>query len=198
VSQIARFQDAPSTSHWHLGKHILRYLKGTRDLVVTYSGNSAHQNLRGFVDASWGEDPSTRRSQSGYAFLLADAAISWRTKLQSTVALSSTEAEYLALSDAIKEALFLRNILTDLWPACLASVTLFEDNQGTIKQALNLQSSARTKHIDVRHHFCKQHVACGDVSLSYVPTAEQPADCLTKGLDKVKVSLFRQILLGSG
>ena len=85
----------------------------------------------------------------------------------------------------------------DLWPALAKTVTLFEDNQSTIKQASNLQSSDRTKHIEIRHHFLKDHVANGDIALEYLPTAEQPADALTKSLDRVKVSYFRQILLGS-
>jgi len=128
---------------------------------------------------------------------LGNAAVSWKSKLQHTVALSSTEAEYLALSAAVREALFLRNLLGDLHPAAAGTITLFEDNQSTIKQAYNLQSSDRTKHVDIRHHFIKQHVAKGDVALEYIPTAEQLADALTKSLDRVKVSYFRQFTLGS-
>ena len=112
------------------------------------------------------------------------------------MALSSTEAEYVALSAAVRDALFLRNLLADLCPAVERCVTLYEDNQSTIKQASNLQSSDRTKHIDIRHHFVKQHIADGDIALEYLPTAEQPADALTKSLDRVKVALFRQSSLG--
>jgi hypothetical protein len=207
VSLVARFQQDPAQQHWECAKHtVLRYLKGTaRNVGLTFSaavgprttGSAEPAVLRGYVDASWGEDPSTRKSQSGYAFTLGNAAISWKSSLQKTVALSSTEAEYLALSAAAKDALFLRNLMGDLWPALAKTVTLFEDNQSTIKQASNLQSSDRTKHIEIRHHFLKDHVANGDIALEYLPTAEQPADALTKSLDRVKVSYFRQILLGS-
>ena len=76
-------------------------------------------------------------------------------------------------------------------------ITLHEDNQSTIKQAMNLTGSQRTKHVDIRHHFLKQHVADGTVCLQYLPTAQQPADALTKSVDKVKVTLFRQLMLGS-
>ena len=117
-------------------------------------------------------------------------------KLQHTVALSSTEAEYLALSAATREALYLRNLLRDLCPDAAGTVTLYEDNQSTIKQASNVLSSDRTKHIDIRHHFVKSHVANGDIVLEYLPTAEQPADALTKSLDRVKVASFRQLVLG--
>ena len=199
VSQIARFQSKPSVHHWECAKRILRYLKGTRQLGLTYSTGVTGQQpvLRGYVDASWGEDLDTRRSQSGYVFMLGGAAISWKSKLQHTVALSSTEAEYLSLGTATGEALYLRNLLGDLHPAAAGPVTLYEDNQSTIKQASNLQSSERTKHIDIRHHFIKSHVANGDIALEYIPTAEQPADALTKSLDRVKVSSFRQFTLGS-
>ncbi len=199
VSQIARFQSDPTEHHWQCAKHILRYLKGTRQYGLTFSASQhAPPVLRGYVDASWGEDLSTRKSQSGYIFTLGNAAISWKSALQKTVALSSTEAEYLALSAAVKDALFLRNLMTDLWPALATTVTLFEDNQSTIKQASNLQSSDRTKHVDIRHHFLKEHVANGNVALEYLPTSDQVADALTKNLDRIKVSLFRQIMLGYG
>ena len=199
VSQVARFQQSPSNHHWQCAKHILRYLKGTRDFGLSYSAGESVDRpliLRGFVDASWGEDLDTRRSQSGYLFTLGNATISWNSKLQTTVALSSTEAEYLALSSAVKEALSLCNLLRDIWPDAAANVTLFEDNQSTIKQASNLQSSDRTKHVDIRHHFIKHHVANGDIALEYLPTADQPADALTKNLDRIKVSSFRQVMLG--
>lgn len=198
VSQVARFQQKPSNNHWLMAKHILRYLKGTCHVGLVFSGNNGlAPTLRGYVDASWGEDLDTRKSQTGYVFTLGNAAVSWKSKLQHTVALSSTEAEYLALSAAVREALFLRNLLGDLHPAAAGTITLFEDNQSTIKQAYNLQSSDRTKHVDIRHHFIKQHVAKGDVALEYIPTAEQLADALTKSLDRVKVSYFRQFTLGS-
>lgn len=214
VSQVARFQQRPSVFHWTCAKHILRYLKGTRELGLTYSragagltgpsgsGSAAGAAsvpvpvLRGYVDASWGEELDTRLSQTGFVFTLGNAAISWKSKLQRFVALSSTEAEYVALSAAVRDALFLRNLLGDLCPAAAGCVTIFEDNQSTIKQASNLQSSDRTKHIDIRYHFVKQHIANGNIALEYLPTAQQPADALTKNLDRIKVSFFRQSSLG--
>ena len=133
VSLVARFQQDPAHQHWDCAKHILRYLKGTHNVGLTFSAAAGPRMtgpdaaepavLRGYVDASWGEDPSTRKSQSGYAFTLGNAAISWKSCLQKTVALSSTEAEYLALSAAVKDALFLRNLMGDLWPALAKTVT---------------------------------------------------------------------------
>jgi hypothetical protein len=151
---------------------------------------------RGYVDASWAEDVPTRRSHTGYALMVGNAAVKWHSKQQSTVALSSTEAEYTALAAAVQAALGLQNLLRVLWPDACTTMMLNEDNQSTIRQALNLQSSESTKHVDVKLHFLKQHVATGAIKLQYIATAEQPADSLTKNLERVKVSLFRQILLG--
>ena len=129
VTQLARFQQAPTELHWGSAKHVLRYLKATCGLGIVYQalvreGSAAarlapgpnglgSQQLYGFVDASWGEDPSTRRSQSAYVFMIGNAAVSWQSKLQHTVALSSCEAEYLSLSAAVK-ALHLRYLLSDI------------------------------------------------------------------------------------
>ena len=226
VSLLARFQARPSKQHWDAAKHVVRYLKGTLDMGLTYSAQSSditvsdtHDSpsvtqssdppvvttsgilsgnvLYGYVDASWAEDVSTRRSQTGYVFMYAGAAVHWSTKLQTTVALSSTEAEYLALSSATKEGLYLRLLFSDLTGYSQQSVVLCEDNQSTMKMAQRLSSSERTKHIDVRHHFIRDYVNSGVIQLRYVSTGIQAADCLTKPLDKIKVVLFRQIILGA-
>jgi hypothetical protein len=150
----------------------------------------------GYADASWAEDPEHRRSQTGYVFMLANAAIDWRSSRQTVVALSSTEAEYLSLSAATREALYLRNLMSVLTDTPPRPVVILEDNQSTIKLAHKQLSSDRTKHIDIRHHFVKHYVSTGVISLLYVPTEFQAADCLTKPVNKVKNSLFRQIILG--
>ena len=178
-------------------KRIFRYLKGTRLLGLTFSGGPAKLTLKGYVDASWGEDLDTRCSQSAYVFMLGNAAISWKSKLQRLVALSSTEAEYISLCTASCEALYLRKLLGDICPDASGPVTLYEDNQSTIKQASqSLLSSDRSKHMDIKYRFIKQHVANGDICLEYIPTADQLADALTKSLDRIKVSSFRQFTLG--
>jgi hypothetical protein len=213
VTQLARHQERPMMRHWLAAKQCLRYLKATRTVGLTYSAQLNVQlrdvaaavgadlvlptSLHGYVDASWAEDLDTRRSQTGYVFCYGNAAISWNSHLQRLVTMSSTEAEYVALGEAVKEALYLRNLFSELRSAAPPSIPLFEDNQSTIKQALNTQSSRRTKHIDIRHHFLKQHVSNNVVTLHYIPTSLQSADCLTKCLDRVKVEFFRQIIIGS-
>jgi len=216
VSQLAKFQERPSMQHWTLAKHALRYLKHTRSLGITYSGRAtassvsfsnntgvpshvvdpSGKTLFGMADASWADDIATRRSHSGHVFLFANAAVAWHSKQQDLVTLSSTEAEYVALGSAVREALFLRSLFSVLLDHPLSTVPILEDNQSTIRQASNLQSTSRSKHLDIRHHFLKDHVQQGDVQLYYVPTSLQAADSLTKSLDRVKVSLFRQIVLG--
>lgn len=213
VTQLARHQEKPTMRHWNAAKHCLRYLKATRTVGLTYSATSnavirdvaaavggdlvLPTSLHGYVDASWAEDLDTRRSQTGYVFCYGNAAVSWNSHLQRLVTMSSTEAEYVALGDAVKEALYLRNLFAELLNTTTPpSIPLFEDNQSAIKQALNTQSSRRTKHIDIRHHFLKQHVANNVVTLHYIPTSLQAADCLTKCLDRVKVESFRQIIIG--
>ena len=179
VSTLARFQTAPSMEHWDAAKHVLRYVKTTAQEGLTYSslplpvtsqnGVDAYSagkadKLFGYTDASWADDVSTRQSQTGYAFMFGGAAISWQTKLQKVVTLSSTEAEYVALSSAVQEVLYLQKIFADL-SLPQESVLVFEDNQSTIKLAQNpsRQFSARTKHIDIKHNFVKQCVESGTV-----------------------------------
>jgi hypothetical protein len=153
--------------------------------------------LCGYVDASWGEDPDTRRSQSAYVFMLGGAAISWCSRLQKSVAHSSTEAEYMSLSDAAREALYLRKLYADVFGVeHKLPVVLFEDNQSALKSAGNPDGVTRIKHMDIRYHFIKDVVAQGLVKLVYIPTEEQAADCLTKSLERIKVVKFRQTILG--
>ena len=131
--------------------------------------------------------------------MIGNAAVSWQSKLQHTVALSSCEAEYLSLSAAVKEALHLRYLLSDILSHSVLNqpILLFEDNQSCIKLSQNVEAtSTRTKHIDIRHHHVKDHVDKGDIVLAYVPTDEQAAVCLNKSLERVKHQSFRQTILG--
>lgn len=215
VSQLAKHQQKPTKEHWEAGKQCLRYLKRTINVGLTYSsspnpasadlvmavGSSvvSGSRLYGHVDASYAECTDTRRSHTGFVFFFANAAISWASRRQDLTATSSTEAEYVALSDAVKEAVYLRNLYQELLGVANLQVPILEDNQSTIKQALNFdgQPSRLSKHIDVRLHFLKDHFRQGDVSLHYVPTALQVADCLTKNAVRVRFESMTQIILGS-
>lgn len=128
--------------------------------------------------------------------MIAGECVIWSSKLQPTVALSSSEAEYMAASAAVQEAMFLRCLLASLGFAQSDPTVIFEDNQGCIALSENPVLHQRTKHIDIRHHYVRECVASGDVVLQYVSTDRQVADLLTKALSKVKVEALRAIMMG--
>jgi hypothetical protein len=138
--------------------------------------------LFGYADADWASDINDRKSTSGYVFTLGGGAISWSSKKQTTVALSSTEAEYIAGAHAAKEAIWLRQLLTELGQDMSFPTTLHVDNQSAIAIARNPEFHKRTKHIDVRYHYLRQVIDNGSLQLKYTPTQEQVADVFTKGL----------------
>ena len=153
-------------------------LKGTVYLGLSYK-KCADGNLIGYSDADWAGDVDDRHSTSGNVFLLAKGAVSWLSKKQATVALSTTEAEYVALSAATQEAIWLRRLLTDVGESLEDLIVINEDNQKAIAMAENPVGHARTKHIDIRYHFVREGVQDGAIILKYVATGE-----MTKPLPK--------------
>jgi hypothetical protein len=154
-------------------------------------------HLVGFADASYASDHSTRRSHTGYVFTLGGAAVAWCSKKQRCVALSTTEAEYVALCEASKEVAWLRRQL-DFLGHPQGPVTLFEDNSAAIFLANDDGAAHRTKHIDVKFHYVREQVARGVVQVVAVRTDEQHADVLTKALGVDKHHYHTNKLLGSG
>jgi ribonuclease HI len=164
----------------------MRYLKGTMKLKLHYSKDSS-PDLIGYSDASFAEEEG-RKSTTGYVFLKNGGPISWRSAKQSTVALSSTEAEYMALSAAAQEGLHLKFLEAEIKKK--KQLVIFEDNQSAIFQSENKKFSHRSKHIEVRHHFIREQVEKEEVKLIHVPSEKMLADILTKPLGKVKHELF--------
>lgn len=164
------------------------------DLQLTYSGELIP--LIGYSDADWAGDRDTRKSTSGYVFNIGSGALSWSSKRQPTVALSSCEAEYMGQTQATKEAIWLKRLLNQLRPESQApaATIIYCDNQGAIALASNPVFHARTKHIAIQHHFVRDMVAEGHVDLRYTPTDEMVADGLTKTLAKDKFLAFRRSL----
>lgn len=142
--------------------------------------------VRGFVDADWGSNVEDRRSFSGYVFLMNGLPISWNAKKQRTVALSTTEAEYMALSEAAKECVYLRRLLREIGVKELTDISLFCDNNSSIELSENPTFHARSKNIDIRHHFIRELLKRKKLVLRHVSTDKQIADMLTKGLPKPK------------
>lgn len=181
ASLLSQFNDCFGRSHWVAAKRVLRYLKGTADLGIWYK--YGEDDVQGFADADWAGSIHDRRSFTGYAFMMNGGCISWDSKKQRTVALSSTEAEYMALSEAAKEAIYLRRILDELG-INIDKVKLCNDNIGAQRLATNPVFHVRTKHIDIRHHFVREVVDAGLIRLEHVASEEMPADVLTKGLSR--------------
>lgn len=145
----------------------------------------------GFVDADWAGDEIDRKSTTGYLFKLYNNTISWNSKRQHSVATSSTEAEYMTLFEAAREACWLRSILTDLKLELQNPITIYEDNNGCISIANNPTDHKRTKHIDIKYHYIREKVKEKLITLEYIPTDKHQADMLTKRLTAVKFELNR-------
>ena len=192
---VNQFCSKPGVEHWTAAKRILRYIKGTIDYGITFDGKKETEiHLNGYVYADWGSNPNGRKSQSGYLFTLCGGVISWASKKQSVVALSSTEAEYVAASLACQEAVWLRVLLEDISFVQNKPTMIKEDNQGAIALSKNPKYHPRTKHIDIKHHFIRDKVAKKAVVLDYCPTEEMLSDLLTKPLGKTLFQRFRELM----
>ena len=146
----------------------------------------------GYSDADWAGDISDRKSTSGYIFMLSGGAISWSSRKQKCVALSTAEAEYVALSSAVQECIWLRQLEAELGNATEGPSLILEDNQSAIAMAKNLQYHGHAKHIDIRHHFVREQVALGNIELQYCSTTDMTADMLTKGLNREQFCKLRK------
>lgn len=182
VSRLAQFVNKPCKQNWLGVKRILRYLAGTTKLGIFYTKKT--KPMIGYCDADWGGCLEDRRSYSGYVFILAGGAVSWKSQKQRTVALSSTESEYVSLSEAVKEAIYLKGLLTELQQETFSKIELLIDNRGAEQLASNPVYHARTKHIDIRHHFVREAVENEIVKLRHVSSSEMVADILTKALPR--------------
>lgn len=170
--------------HWTHLKRVLRYVKQTSHLKLVYqrTRHTKEAILIGFADADYAEDKTDRKPISGYAFKVYGSLVSWSTRKQSTVSKSSTEVDYVALSNAASEAVWIREILKDIGVKIISPTTIYEDNQSTIKIAEDDGEPKRLKHIDVKHHYIRELIALETIKLDYVTSKEQMADIFTKGL----------------
>jgi hypothetical protein len=169
-------------------KRVFRYLKASSGKCLRFERQGKVEVL-GYCDADWAGDVDTRRSTSGYVFMLGGGAISWSSKRQPTVALSSTEAEYMSATHASKEALWLRRFVEELgWEQPCVEVLC--DNQSALKLMKNPQYHSKTKHIAIQYHFLRELIEEGALKFSFVGTNLQCADFLTKGLSREKLEGF--------
>ena len=191
VGLAARFCSDPTSQHLTAVKRILRYLQGTTHHGLLFR-RSKSSEIVGYSDADWGGDRDDSKSTSGYMFQIGGTAISWQSKKQSCVALSTAEAEYVALSTAAQEAVWLKHLNYDLTGA-VAPIMINEDNQSAIAIAKNPQFHGRVKHISIKYHFVREQVNSNNIMLKYCRTSEMIADMLTKGLGRVQFEKLRRM-----
>jgi hypothetical protein len=212
VHQCARFTHCPRRSHEEAVKHICRYLQGAKDEGLRFKPTDDLQ-LDCYVDADFAglwnyesdQDPVCVKSRTGYVMTLGGCPIQWNSKLQTEIALSTTEAEYIALSQAMRELIPLRRLLLEIVNAMQLSgitnsvvkSTVFEDNNGAISTATAVKMTPRTKHIAVKYHFFKSYLREGTgITIAKIDTNLQKADIFTKGLSPQKFSEIRKLLCG--
>jgi len=187
VGVLSRFMSCTEKDHMRAAKGVLRYLRGTSCLDVMYGGNEA---LQGYVDADWAGETDSRRATTGFIFTLNSGPISCASKRQSTVATSSAQDEYVAAAMATKEALWLQKLLLALGVDG-GAVPREEDSQSCLAPVNNPEATGRSKHVDVVNHMVRDYQARGDVAFYFLPSAEMPADGLTKPLPSPAFTDFR-------
>ena len=187
VSLTSRYQSDPGVDHWTAVKNILKYLRRTKDMVLSYGGDE-QLVVNGYTDASWNTDPDDSKSQSRYVFTLNGASVSWRSAKQSVVARSSTESEYMAASEASQEAIWMKEFITELGvvSSALDPMSIYCDNMGAIANAQEPRSHKKLKHIKLRFHAIREHVQDGDIKICKVHKDLNVADPLTKPLPRAK------------
>ena len=189
INMLSKYNNKPEMSHWLALKRVMRYLKGTDDYRLSYKQNLKENMTHGFCDADWASSEDDRRSCTGYIFLFQGGAISWNSKRQPTVALSTTEAEYMSLSSCVQEAMWLKQLQEVFWPLLKnEAMIIYSDNQSSIKLSGSDAYHPRTKHIDVRHHFVRDKIVQGIIHVLYIQTDVMVADALTKATPLTKLA----------
>uniref|UniRef100_A0AAV1VCK0 Reverse transcriptase Ty1/copia-type domain-containing protein n=1 Tax=Peronospora matthiolae TaxID=2874970 RepID=A0AAV1VCK0_9STRA len=184
IDYVSRFMENPQQEHGTAVKRIFRYLQGTKSHGLRFQP-SDKIDFRGYSDADWAGDHADRKSTSGYTFMLMGAPVSWGSKKQSNVSLSTSEAEYIAMSLAIQEGKWVHRLLCEILAAANEpgpDLVIREDNQSCIKMTKNPVNHGRAKHIDIKYHHIRDEVKRGEVQLEYCETSVMMADIMTKGL----------------
>ena len=168
VNKLAQFSSNPGVAHYEALKQVLRYLNGTAHFRLTFGRLGDAVDLVGWTDSDWAQDPDSRRSIGGFVFNVAGGIVSWSSKKQPTAALSTAESEYMAASNATKEAIWLRTLLSNMGFTQILATTLFGDNQACIALSWNPVAHSRAKHINIQHHFIRERVESHKINLEFL------------------------------
>ena len=192
LTLLSRFRNNPDSTHVAALQRVFRYVKETLHLGIGYEPGQEHWH--GYTDADWAGEVEKRHSVGGYVFFLAGGPISWSSRRQDIVTLSSTESEYVAVNEAAKEAKWLRGLLIELGQIEATPGLIWADNQGAIALSKNPEFHRRTKHIDARYHWVREAIEQSIVEVDYVPTGEMAADGFTKALGPLQHWNFLELL----
>jgi hypothetical protein len=183
VSLLSRFQSNPGLNHWQALMHVIGYIKNTLDYGLTYSRDK-DLTPYAYVDADYGGCRDTRRSTSGYVFLMAGAPVTWSSKRQATVSLSTVEAEYVAMSRCSQQMLWMQSWLDEVAIKYDKPGVIKGDSRGAIALTKTTKDHGKVKHIDIRHHYVRELVQSGAVVFEQVPSTDNFADLFTKALSR--------------
>lgn len=194
VGLLGRKVSEPNNMDWSAAKRVVQYLNATKNWRLRF-GEGDNWKMTGYSDSDWAGDRRKRKSTTGFVFFLGSGPVSWASKGQDSVALSSLEAEYNALTMACKEAVWLRRLLAELGEPENVATTILEDNQGCLSFAQSERAGGRVKHIDTKRHFIRELCERKVVKLVYCPTNVMMADALTKPLGP---TMFKQFIDRAG
>jgi histone deacetylase 1/2 len=190
VNKVCQFLHAPTTSHWSAVKRILRYIRGTLKVGLTFRRSSSLL-LSAFSDADWAGCPDDRKSTGGFAVFVGPNLISWSARKQATVSRSSTEVEYKAIADATTELIWVEALLKELGIRLRQRPCIWCDNLGATYLSANPVFHARTKHIEIDFHFVRERVANKMLDVRFISSKDQLADGFTKALPVKLLDAFR-------
>jgi len=194
VSMVSRYMQNPDRGHSEAVKWIRRYIKGTIDVGLVFKKNvTGKQECIRYIDSDYVGDLDKCRSKTGYVFILSQAPVSWRSTLQSIVTLSTIEAEYMAMTEAIKEAIWLQRLLNDLGTDH-DLLKIICNIMSAIYLTKNQVYHVRTKHIDVKFHFIREILDKGDIEVQKIHTKKNPANMLIKIVPRVKFTHCKKLL----
>ena len=192
VTHLSQFSTNPIKDHYKAAQHVCRYLIGTHDYKLVYT-QEEDKGLVVYTDSDWAADKIRQHSITGYFFKLANSIISWRSHTQKTIALSSTEAEYMAISDCSQQSIWIKTLIKEL-RIKIRSILIYGDNQGSNFIASNAVQESHTKHINICYHYICELVVAKEVELQFVPGEMNPTDMFTKNLQKIKFTQFKNQL----